>query len=287
LDLTGKGISTVNKINGVNFDLLGNGQTEKTGWISEGQGLLMLDTNNNSKLDNGAELFGQGSTLSNGLKAETGYQALSELDTNHDGVINSQDTAFNQLRVWVDTGNANGSATGQIETLSQLGITQLNLNAQASTQYNNGNLVGLVSSYQTDTGKTGAMADVWFTAQASPNTNSTVMSDIPAAGLSSGSLSINVNDLANAISSFNQGTQSPISTTIPLNTGSTSTAPLGIFSSNALSTLTALSQFNANGQSVVSNTPTSANQVSAMLNSTGMAVTSDTNLFVANTKKSS
>jgi hypothetical protein len=285
LDLKGTGLSTISMANGVNFDLLNNGQVEKTGWISEGEGLLMMRSDNNTSLTDGGQLFGQGTTLANGEKALNGYQALAELDTNHDGVINAEDTAFNKLGVWVDTGNSNGIATGQFETLDQLGITQLNLNAQASTQVNNGNLVGLVSSFQTASGATNTMADVWFMDKVIPGASSTVITSPTSPNLSSGVLGANVSGLANAISSFNQGISSPISTTIPLNTGPTSTAPTGVFSPNILSTLTALSQFNANGQLLGSNT-TSANQVASALNTTG-SVTATPTLAIPTTKKSS
>jgi hypothetical protein len=283
LDLTGKGISAVGMENGVNFDLLNNGQTEKTGWIAEGEGLLMLESNNNTTLENGGQLFGQGTTLANGQKAVDGYQALSALDSNKDGVIDAQDSAYNQLGVWVDTGNQNGTATGQFELLSQLGITQLDLNAQSSTQVDNGNLLGLVSSFKTASGATGEMADVWFTAQVNPGASSTVITSPKSSSLNSGVLGANVSGLANAISSFNQGISSPISTTIPLNTGPTSTAPTGVFSPNILNTLTALSQFNANGQLLGSNT-TTANQVASALNTTGN-VTATPILAIPTTKK--
>jgi len=269
----------------VNFDLLNNGQTEKTGWIAEGEGLLMLESNNNTTLHNGGQLFGQGTTLANGQKAVDGYQALSALDSNKDGVIDAQDAAYNHLGVWVDTGNQNGTATGQFESLSQLGITQLDLNAQSSTQVDNGNLLGLVSSFKTASGATGAMADVWFTAQVNPGASSTVITSPKSSSLNSGVLGSNVSGLANAISSFNQGISSPISATIPLNTGPTSTAPTGVFSPNILSTLTALSQFNANGQLLGSNT-TTANQVASALNTTGN-VTATPTLAIPTTKKSS
>jgi len=43
-----------------------------------------------------------------------------------------------------------------------LNIAQLSLNAQVTTDTNNGNLVGLTSSYQTTDGASHTAADVWF-----------------------------------------------------------------------------------------------------------------------------
>jgi hypothetical protein len=253
LDLTGNGISTTSVNNGVTFDIAGNGQNVKTGWISEGQGLLVLDPNNAS-LTSGTQLFGQGTTLANGAKAVDGFQALAALDTNSDGVINSSDAAFNDLKVWVDTSNANGTATGSLESLSQLGITQLNLNAQASTQTNNGNLVGLVSSFNTASGSTGTLADVWFATQSAP----------AGAASTVNTLTNNVSGLVNTMSSF---TQASVTST---GSGTVTSTP-----SNLVNTMV---QFGLN------NAP--LNQVSVTLNTSGVSNTQTATLAVPSKKQS-
>jgi hypothetical protein len=40
--------------------------------------------------------------LDDGMKASNGFAALAALDTNHDGVFNSEDTQFGAGRVWRD-----------------------------------------------------------------------------------------------------------------------------------------------------------------------------------------
>ena len=230
LDLTGKGIQTTNIAEGVNFDLLGNGQSMHTGWIAEGEGLLVLDPHNTNTLSSGAQLFGQGTTLANGDKAVDGYQALTELDTNGDGFINAQDAQFNELKVWVDTGNSSGNATGVMESLSQLGITQLNLNAQASTHTNHGNLVGLISSFVTSSGATGTMADVWFAAQAAPHLSSSVTT-LPH--LSAETLAPKIASTLQALSQFNANGQAVHSTPLPLNNSSSGQIPMTLNSSSS------------------------------------------------------
>jgi hypothetical protein len=87
---------------------------------------------------------------------------LSELDTNHDGVIDSQDAAFADLRVWVDANSDGITESGELKTLTDLQISQLSLSINTEATFNNGNLVGLNSSYQTTDGATHAAADVWF-----------------------------------------------------------------------------------------------------------------------------
>jgi hypothetical protein len=83
-------------------------------------------------------------------------------DSNHDGKLSQADAAWNQLRVWVDADSDGSTDAGELLTLDQLGIVDLDLNAQRGTEMDNGNLLGLVSSYTTQDGQTHDMADVWF-----------------------------------------------------------------------------------------------------------------------------
>jgi hypothetical protein len=78
-------------------------------------------------------------------------------------VISSADAQFARLGVWVD-GNADGSTgTGELKSLAELNISQLSLKVETTSNTNNGNLIGLTSSYQTTDGINHNAADVWFT----------------------------------------------------------------------------------------------------------------------------
>ena len=162
LDLDSNGIQTLSVDSGVQFDLLANGQPVQTGWVGSGDGLLVMDRNNDGTINDGSELFGSSTVLADGSKAVDGYQALAQLDSNQDGVISSADAQFAKLGVWID-GNADGqTGGGEIKSLAELNIAQLSLSAQVTTDMNNGNLVGLTSSYQTTDGVNHTAADVWF-----------------------------------------------------------------------------------------------------------------------------
>jgi hypothetical protein len=162
LDLDSNGIQTLSVDSGVQFDLLANGQPVQTGWVGSGDGLLVMDRNNDGTINDGSELFGSSTVLPDGTKAIDGYQALAQLDTNNDGVISSADAQFVRLGVWVD-GDANGAAgTGEVKSLAELNISQLSLKVQKTNNTNNGNLVGLTSSYETADGVKHIAADVWF-----------------------------------------------------------------------------------------------------------------------------
>lgn len=66
LDLNGDGVKTTSIFDGsVYFDHDGNGFAEKTGWVSTDDGLLVRDINGNGLIDNGSELFGSNTLLSN------------------------------------------------------------------------------------------------------------------------------------------------------------------------------------------------------------------------------
>ena len=149
--------------NGVYFDHDGNGFAEKTGWISSDDALLVRDINGNGQIDNGSELFGDQTILSNGEKAANGFEALADLDSNHDGVFDGDDEAFGQIKVWQDL-NQNGVVDdGELKTLNEAGITSINLNYQNQTiTDNNGNEHNQTGSFTKTDATTGIITDVWF-----------------------------------------------------------------------------------------------------------------------------
>jgi hypothetical protein len=161
LDLNGDGVHTTAMAQGVLFDVTHSGQPVKTGWVDANDGLLARDLNHDGQIQNGSELFGNGTDTASG-KAADGYAALRQFDLNADGVINAQDAIFNELLVWTDRNGDGVSNAGELHSLASLGIASLNLNAVQGTQKDQGNTLGLVSSWTDTQGKTHAMADVWF-----------------------------------------------------------------------------------------------------------------------------
>ena len=102
LDLDGDGIETRGADGRVLFDHDGDGIKNGTGWVRSDDGLLVLDRNSNGTIDNGGELFGVDTTKSDGKKATDGFDALSDLDSNDDGVFDAKDTRFAEVRIWRD-----------------------------------------------------------------------------------------------------------------------------------------------------------------------------------------
>ena len=235
LDLDANGIQTLSVDTGVQFDLLANGQPVQTGWVGSGDGLLVMDRNNDGIINDGSELFGSSTVLADGSKAIDGYQALAQLDTNHDGVISSADAQFARLGVWVD-GNADGSTgTGEVKSLAELNISQLSLKVETTSNTNNGNLIGLTSSYQTNDGVNHTAADVWFTVKSaqsssanqlakaigaffdSSGTDIALTSNLGEATFSSGEVLASPAQMVSAIRSFTSGGSDVGTDSMPVN----------------------------------------------------------------------
>jgi hypothetical protein len=162
LDLDGNGIQTVSATHGVVFDVAATGTAHKTGWVGGNDALLVMDRNGDGKINNGSELFGAGTQLVSGGHAANGFQALADQDTNHDGKITAVDANFNQIKLWVDANHDGKTDAGELHGLADFGITSLNLDYTHGTVKDNGNLLGLVSSYSKADGSTHAMTDVWL-----------------------------------------------------------------------------------------------------------------------------
>lgn len=157
------GVETLSKTAGIHFDHDGNKFAEQTGWVGKNDGLLVWDKNGNGQLDNGAELFGNNTVLKNGSKADNGFTALADLDSNKDGKVDANDAASRQLRVFKDA-NSNGVVdAGELLTLAQAGVKSLNTGyTTQSVTDANGNQHLQAGSFTTTAGQNRAMDDVWF-----------------------------------------------------------------------------------------------------------------------------
>ncbi len=180
VDLDGDGVETIGTNSNVYFDHDNNGFAESTGWVGKDDGLLVRDLNNNGQIDDGTELFGNNSVLSSGEKAANGFEALKDLDSNNDGIFNSSDTAWNQVKVWKDA-NSNGVVDeGELLTLEQAGIENIDLNYQNSNAVDtNGNTVGQIGSFDKENGTQGNISDIWFNTDLMDTVDKTNI-DIPA-----------------------------------------------------------------------------------------------------------
>ena len=163
INIDGKGIGVVSyKGESVAmFDFDGDGIANYTSWIKEGSGLLVLDKNNDGKVNSGKELFGDDTVLSNNATAVNGYEALAELDSNADGKIDAEDKEFKNLKVWIDADGDGRTDAGELHTLEELEIASLGLdNKEVNKNLGDDNSITHISTYTKTDGTTGQMGDV-------------------------------------------------------------------------------------------------------------------------------
>ena len=165
LDLDGDGIETIGskKYGGALFDHDNDGIKTATGWVKSDDGFLVIDRNNDGIINNGSELFGDGTTLKSGNKATHGYEALAELDSNNDGLIDAKDEDFLDLKIWRDLNQDGMSQKSELFTLQELGVKSLNLSyTDTKKDLAGGNILAQISSYETTDGSQKVMGDVNF-----------------------------------------------------------------------------------------------------------------------------
>ncbi|WP_421310766.1 hypothetical protein [Aeromonas veronii] len=147
---------------GVFFDHATDGFAEVSGWVGSDDGLLVRDLNGNGTIDSGVELFGSETLLSVGQKAANGFEALRELDSNGDRIIDSSDTAFAGLRVWQDKNSDGYTSNGELLTLEEAGVKSININYINSNYVDaQGNFHKQIGNFTTAEGLTRTAADVW------------------------------------------------------------------------------------------------------------------------------
>ena len=167
LDLNKNGITSTKLDNTVYFDHDNNGFKEATAWVEKDDGLLALDKNGNGKIDNGSELFGN-HTVSNTAygytdpKATNGYEALKTYDINNDNFIDEKDEIFSKLKIWKDE-NSNGiTDEGELSSLADNNIKNIDLNYKEVTIDENSNAVKQSSKVTLNDDSTINANDVWF-----------------------------------------------------------------------------------------------------------------------------
>ena len=153
IDLDGEGIETIdiNKSQ-IYFDVDNDGFREQTGWISKNEAILAIDKNENGKIDNQSEMFGS--------TTKTGFEELKELDTNGDGIINSQDVDFNKIRVWQDLNENGVTEEGELKTAQEAGIESIYTNSYKIGALNNNNIITEKATIQYTDGSTKDLYDV-------------------------------------------------------------------------------------------------------------------------------
>ena len=155
----------------VRFDLIGDGKPVRTGWISGQTALLAIDHNQNGKIDDGLELFGEHSSggLENqeGKRWSHGFASLASLDSNRNGIIESSDEKFSSIKLWFDANRDGLSSKSELKTLKSMKVVSISLKYTEHKENGDyvkvaGNEVRLRSDVKLSSGKTLTAYDVWF-----------------------------------------------------------------------------------------------------------------------------
>ena len=163
LDLDGDGIETItlDAEQTVLFDIDNDGIKEETAFVSPDDGLLAIDLNGDGIVNDGSEIV----FTQHAVEATTDLEAIAEVfDTNQDGKLSSEDAQFEQFGVFQDA-NSNGvTDEGEFRSLSELGISEINLESDGVRSVSeDGSVVTFGESQFTRTdGTTGIVGDVSF-----------------------------------------------------------------------------------------------------------------------------
>jgi hypothetical protein len=98
-----------------------------TDWPAAATPWLALDRDGNGAIDDGGELFGSATLLKSGQRAANGFVALAELDSNGDGRITPEDTAWSSLRLWSDADGDRRSTSSELAPLGARRILSIDL----------------------------------------------------------------------------------------------------------------------------------------------------------------
>jgi len=190
LDLDADGIETIGipaAGSPVLFDHDADGVLTGTGWLAADDGWLVRDLDGNGTIDSGRELFGVDTRIvatdrifgtnqyiTHERHAFDGFEALRALDTGAsgagsdgfaDGVIDSRDAAFTDLRVWRDVNQDGASQPGELMSLPAAGVASISLASTAThTNLGNGNFVTATAAVGRSGGGVGQIAGVGLAA---------------------------------------------------------------------------------------------------------------------------
>ncbi len=171
IDVLGNGFNLTDNAHGVLFDLNSNGVKERLAWTSadSDDAFLVLDRNENNRIDDGTELFGNYTPQPSSVPFDkrNGFLALAEFDGSGDGKITRADTVFKKLRLWQDKNHDGIAEPEELSKLPALDVVAIFLDYKESKRTDEfGNRFNFRAKVRDAKGaKVGRWAwDVFFTA---------------------------------------------------------------------------------------------------------------------------
>lgn len=129
LDLDGDGLEAKSsRKSKALFDMNGDGARDDTGWMSGGDGMLVIDRDGDGAITHASEI----SFLSEKDGIKNAWEGLGVLDNNRDGKLDKTDTRFGELKVWIDRNGDGISQESELKTLADLGIIEIGLRSSVT-----------------------------------------------------------------------------------------------------------------------------------------------------------
>ncbi|WP_041769204.1 DUF4214 domain-containing protein [Pseudovibrio sp. FO-BEG1] len=155
LDLDGNGIQVTRLDQSTMFmDAGGDGLEHRTAWAASGDGVLFYDPDGRDAITEKRQfVFTEWDPT-----ATSDMEALASVfDSNGDGVLSADDAAFAKFKLLVT--NPDGSTS--VKTLTELGITQINLTADATNiELSDGSVIAGQTTFTRADGTTGTVGDM-------------------------------------------------------------------------------------------------------------------------------
>ena len=142
----------------VMFDFDEDGYAHRIGWVGKDDGFLIYDSDEDNQVTKTNEV----SFISYVDGAETDLEGLHHFDSNDDNKLNSLDSEWSKFKVWIDA-NQNGiSEEGEVKTLADHNIAELDLTINRNEKTINGNTVFQDISVKLTNGQTMLGQDAGF-----------------------------------------------------------------------------------------------------------------------------
>ena len=169
IELQGEGIRLSSAKDGVYFDIDNKGAQARVAWPQDPKaaGFLVLDRNNNGKIDGINELFGNHTVGPDGYSSANGFLALKKYNTHHDKnsehIIDQRDEIFAKLQVWRDYNRDGQAQKHELNTLSELDIKSIQLNYSLGIEVDiHGNETRQRSLVEKHDGSSLRILDIWL-----------------------------------------------------------------------------------------------------------------------------
>ena len=98
-----------------------------TDWLEAATPWLALDRDGSGAIEGGHELFGSATVLRDGARADHGFVALAELDSDRDGRIDASDPDFARLVLWADHDADRRSTLWELTPVATAGLVAIDL----------------------------------------------------------------------------------------------------------------------------------------------------------------